>query len=207
MRALILIDYIHLDNALFMKSLAQEIGRINDKHEVMLIHGTSPYQERLKAAGYEHNKARLRSSKELNRRMIALLADEGVAAVGIHAFQRSLFSRDNKSKQLMVNTETLKTMNLTSTLVLSNVGQIDDDVYDLLSISEMAEALLRQTDYEYCFTFPATEKMNVDLPDKLDQASRLNLLPEELLDYECDARMINVKDISKLDNFSVSAEI
>jgi|GEM_PF-4334721 hypothetical protein len=207
MRALILIDYIHLDNALFMKSLAQEIGRINDKHEVMLIHGTSPYQERLKAAGYEHNKARLRSSKELNRRMIALLADEGVAAVGIHAFQRSLFSRDNKSKQLMVNTETLKTMNLTSTLVLSNVGQIREDSYDLLSISEMAEALLRQTDYEYCFTFPATEKMNVDLPDKLDQASRLNLLPEELLDYECDARMINVKDISKLDNFSVSAEI
>lgn len=207
MRALILIDYVHLDNALFMKSLAQEVSRIRDKHELILIHGTSPYQERLKAAGYEHNKARLRSSKELNRRLIALLADEGVAAVGVHAFQRELFSRDSEENHLVVNEKALNSLKLTSTLVLSNVGQIDDESYDLLSISEMADALLKQSDFEYCFTFPASEKMNVDLPEKLDQAAKLNLLSEELLEFECDARMINVKDISKLDDLSVSAEL
>ncbi len=88
-----LLDYEHLDNHFFLKSLAKELAKRPDKRGI-LLHADSPFTERIMQQGVMREEARIRAAKDLNHRLVALLADEGIPAIGLHPFQKELVSEN-----------------------------------------------------------------------------------------------------------------
>lgn len=86
-----LLDYDHLDQNFFLKSFAKELAVKPDKRGI-LLHADSPYTERIMQEGVMRKEAQIRAVKELNHRLIALLADEGIPAIGLHPYQKELIS-------------------------------------------------------------------------------------------------------------------
>jgi hypothetical protein len=84
------LDYEHLDNGMFLTAFARSLAR--KKSRGIIIHSDSEYTDRLIQTGMMREDAQLRSIKDLNHRLIALFADQGVSAIGINGYQKSLIT-------------------------------------------------------------------------------------------------------------------
>lgn len=84
------LDYEHLDNGMFLKSFANAIS--SHKQRGLIVHSDSTYTERIMQTGVMREDARIRAIKDLNNRLVALFADEGVSAIGLNGYQKELIS-------------------------------------------------------------------------------------------------------------------
>lgn len=91
MRYLAALDYEHLDNGMFLSSFAKSLSQQEEVRPV-IVHGDSDYTERIIQTGVMREEAKVRSIKDLNHRLIALLADEGISAIGINGYQRKFIT-------------------------------------------------------------------------------------------------------------------
>lgn len=103
---LLYLDRYHLDDPLFLSSMAQRMKRVKRRLPPLLfLHNSGEQTERLlEAEGYfskrEEGLLHLQTSKELalleramrdvNRRIVGTLTDEGVHTVGFHGLDRGL---------------------------------------------------------------------------------------------------------------------
>ncbi len=94
-----LIDYDHLDNPVFLKSLAQAL-KTQGARKGILVHGDSEYTNRLIQTGMMREDARKRAIMDLNHRLVALFADHGVSTIGLHGYQKELIKIINGKPQL-----------------------------------------------------------------------------------------------------------
>lgn len=92
------LDYEHLDNGMFLTAFARSLAR--KKSRGIIIHSDSEYTNRLIQTGMMREDARIRSIKDLNHRLIALFADQGVSAIGINGYQRSLVTKGDHGLQI-----------------------------------------------------------------------------------------------------------
>lgn len=92
MNFILLLDYAHLDEPVFLKSLSQSLGELRGQKGIIL-HADSSYTDRIIQTGVLSDVARRRSMKDLNNRLVALLADNGVAAVGLNGYQRNIIHK------------------------------------------------------------------------------------------------------------------
>ncbi|MEX2601487.1 MAG: hypothetical protein WD355_07560 [Balneolaceae bacterium] len=118
------LDHNHLDNGLFLTAFAKSAAAQKGQRGIV-IHGESDYTERLIQTGIMREEARIRAIKDLNHRLIALFADEGVATVGVHGFQRGLITESNGD--LDVDVSQLRSMPDVPLLLLSNLIQSSGD--------------------------------------------------------------------------------
>ena len=121
MKYLFVLDYEHLDNGLFLTSIAQILGQLQNREQVpvMVVHGESEYTERLIQTGIMREEATVRAIKDLNHRLIALFADEGVSAVGINGYQRECIQL--KDGELKFDRDYFETLHQGPVLLLSNL--------------------------------------------------------------------------------------
>ena len=97
---LALLDRDHLDQTFFLKSLAKELaGAQQAGIRVVLLHGDSPYTDRIMQEGVMREEASSRAARDLNHRLVALLADAGVSAIGLVGRQRGLLTRADGGRQ------------------------------------------------------------------------------------------------------------
>lgn len=94
MKQIVILDYQHLDHSLFMKSFAEQMA-LRRNANIIILHADSPYTERIIQTGVPRQAATLRCIREVNHRLVALLADSGVPSVGIHPYQKNLFHVQN----------------------------------------------------------------------------------------------------------------
>lgn len=113
------IDYEHLDNAMFLTAFARSLSQ--QKSRGIILHGDSTYTERLIQTGLIREEAEVRSVKDLNHRLIALLADHGVSAIGLNGYQRSLVKQTADSVQ--IDTAQFRNLPAQPHLLLSNLIQ------------------------------------------------------------------------------------
>lgn len=85
------LDYEHLDNGVFLTSLAASISQQQQVRSI-IVHADSAYTERVMQTGVMREEAKVRSIKDLNHRLIALFADQGVSAIGINGYQRKFIT-------------------------------------------------------------------------------------------------------------------
>src|SRR5690625_7351678 len=86
------IDHDHLDNGIFLTSLARAIfGQSSERG--LIIHGGSAYTDRLIQTGMFRSDAEIRASRDVNHTLVALFAAHGVSMVGLNGCQRSLIQR------------------------------------------------------------------------------------------------------------------
>lgn len=138
---LAILDYEHLDNGVFLNSFAKTLSRKEKRG--LIIHGDSEHTERIIQTGVMRKEARIRAIKELNHRLVALLADEGVTVIALNGFQKSLITTDGESIEIdkkQIDALPTQPMILISNLVLDT----RTDNVSIIPLSDMAELLSRK---------------------------------------------------------------
>jgi hypothetical protein len=116
---LAVLDYEHLDNGMFLTTFAKTLSK-KEKRGI-IIHGESEYTERIIQTGVMRDEATLRSIKDLNHRLVALFADEGVSTIALNGYQKSTIRHENG--ELHVDAEYLKNLPVQPMILLSSLAE------------------------------------------------------------------------------------
>lgn len=141
MKYIAALDYEHMDNGLFLTSIAQALAQYQsrDSGGMIVVHGESEYTERLIQTGIMRDEAAIRAIKDLNHRLIALFADQGVSAVGFNGYQRQSITLQEGS--LSLNRQHFDSLHKGPVLVLSTL------VYDTSKKAARPVALPRLLEF------------------------------------------------------------
>lgn len=112
------LDYEHLDNGVFLASLGKALGQQEGVRSI-IVHGESAYTERLIQTGIMREEAQVRCIKDLNRRLVGLFADHGVATIGLNGYQKQLVAM--KDGELTLDTAFIDRLPALPVLLLSNL--------------------------------------------------------------------------------------
>lgn len=204
------IDYEHLDNGVFLTSLAQSLSKQQGQEDMrsILIHSDSDYTERVIQTGVMREEARKRSVKDLNKRLITLLADEGVSAMGINPFQRKVIS--SKNGKLSLDHVFLDSLPRQSVLVLSTlVHDANQQETDLIPLPRLMKFLTSELDVDERFIFSKSDEAEVFTGSmELQQIGWNNIdtdfkdqqIPDEFSDFEETLRITTARDFTQLPN-------
>lgn len=119
MQFIAVLDYEHLDNGMFLTTFAKTLSKKEERG--IIIHGESEYTERIIQTGVMREEATLRSIKDLNHRLVALFADEGVSTIALNGYQKSTVKHDRG--QLIINREDLLKLPKQPMILLSNLAE------------------------------------------------------------------------------------
>ncbi|MFH5883447.1 hypothetical protein ACG2F4_03975 [Halalkalibaculum sp. DA3122] len=122
MKYILTLDYEHLDNGLFLTNVAQGLARFQNNRDdarLVVVHGESEYTERLIQTGIMREEATIRAIKDLNHRLVALFADQGVSAVGLNGYQRECITLEEG--KLNINMDYIESLHHGPVLLLSNL--------------------------------------------------------------------------------------
>lgn len=152
MQYIAILDHHHLDHSFFMKAFAESMALQRDCKSIIL-HGDSPYTDRLMQTGMMRDDAILRSTRDLNHRIIALLADNGISAIGINGYQKGIIERDDQ--QLAIETGWIDNRPAATHLVISNLVR-DKETHRVVPVplSHLADELRTQLHWETLIVFP-----------------------------------------------------
>jgi len=116
---LAVLDYEHLDNGMFLTTFAKTLSK-KEKRGI-IIHGESEYTERIIQTGVMRNEATVRSIKDLNHRLVALFADEGVSTIALNGFQKSTITHNDG--ELTIDTDYLSDLPEQPMILLSCLAE------------------------------------------------------------------------------------
>jgi len=214
MQYLAAIDYAHLDNGVFLTTLARSLGQLQDKKEVrpIIVHADSEYTDRIIQTGVMREQATIRSIKDLNNRLIALFADQGVSAIGINPYQRNLITL--QEGELHIDRTFIDGLPEESTLVLSTL------VYDMesrqpvdIGLQQLISFLSDQLSVEQQFIFSKSDEAEIFTDLSVLQEGddkpefRQKYVPEEFLDTSLPLRLITARDFNQLPKLDASIAI
>jgi len=119
MHFLAVLDYEHLDNGMFLTTFAKTLSKKNKRG--IIIHGESEYTERIIQTGVMRDEATVRSIKDLNHRLVALFADEGISTIALNGYQKSTIKHDNG--ELIIDTQYLANLPDQPMILMSSLAE------------------------------------------------------------------------------------
>jgi hypothetical protein len=135
MNFLAVLDYEHLDNGMFLTAFARSLAQKEESG--IIIHSDSEYTDRLIQTGMMREDARLRAIKDLNHRLIALFADQGVSTIGVNGYQKSLIQI--KEDQIYINRDQVHRFPSQPMLLISGLAEdLSSKSPTALSLPDMA---------------------------------------------------------------------
>lgn len=214
MQYLAALDYEHLDNGVFLTSLARAISRQQNVRPI-LIHSDSEYTERVIQTGVMRADARIRSIKDLNHRLIALLADQGVSTIGINSYQREFITLENDTLSLdkdYFNSLPRQSALLLSTLVFDKQSEKPVPV----SLNRLASFLDNVLSPDEFFIFSASDTDELfskeEKPPRmkwadLDQEYRETFIPQEFREFNSPLRLTTAREFDYIPNLEKTSLI
>lgn len=205
------LDHHHLDNSVFLTAFAKSLAQLGDR-KGLVIHGDSPYTDRLIQTGMMREDARLRAIKDLNKRLIGLFADQGIPTIGVHGFQKEMIIR--KQDEIILDKAKLEQLHDVPNLLLSNLiaeeGKtvhvpLPEFSYMLSTAFEEADILLfSMNEKDEILIKEEKEILNWDtLPeDFLDES-----IPAEFQDFGKSVKITTATDFSNWPNLKKSTII
>lgn len=202
------LDYDHLDNGVFLTTLARSLSQQQGKENLrpIIIHSDSAYTDRIIQTGVMREQATIRSVKDLNNRLVALLADEGVSTVGMNPNQRNFITLNNG--ELQIDHNFLDTLPHQSVLLLSTlVYDKDNDKPVVIELSRLMTFLQQELETDQLFIFSKSDKSEVftnstqsqDLKwDTLDDDFRKEQIPDEFTDLNTPVRLTTARDFNQI---------
>lgn len=188
------LDYDHLDNGVFLNSFAKALSR-KEKRGI-IIHGDSEHTERIMQTGVMREQATIRAIKELNHRLVALFADEGVSTIGLNGFQKSLLTINGDTIEF--DKKQIDALPAEPMILISNLA-VDKRSYDYqpVPLSKMAMVLAKKFGIKRItiftmdessdvikMTFPETLKI-----DETDDSFVAKHIPKNLRDLSLQIRL------------------
>lgn len=208
MTYLAVIDHDHLDNAMFLTTLAQSLDRHNyTEHNCIIIHGDSEYTDRIMQTGVMREEAAKRSIRGLNHRLVNLLADEGISAIGLNGFQRNLITQNGEDTTL--DTSYLNSLPTAPVWLISNLIQdLDQQERRPLPLPELTRLLHRSLDIEQIFLFARKEEGFSDQVENENEYSWQNLgkaiaetyIPDEFQSFDLPVTLTTAQTFGNLDD-------
>lgn len=164
---LAILDYEHLDNGVFLTSFAKSLSR--KKKRGIIIHGDSQHTERIIQTGVMRKDAEIRAIKELNHRLVALFADEGISTIALNGFQKSLLTVDNDTIQF--DKKQIDALSDQPMILLSNLAlDLKVKSYRPLPLSDMAVVVAENFGIDAITVFSRDESSDFikqDFPETL----------------------------------------
>ncbi len=191
---LAVLDYEHLDNGVFLTSFARSLA--NRKKRGIIIHGDSEYTERIIQTGVMREDARIRAIKDLNHRLVALFADEGISTIAVNGFQKSLVTTDGN--QIHLQTSQINLFPKEPMLLLSNLAEDSQTGKPVpVSLPELARSITMNLDLTKITLFSIKEGADMIeqgfpkqiKPSHTDQEFLELHLPESFRNFEEDVEI------------------
>ncbi len=205
MQYLAALDYEHLDNGVFLTSLARAISR-QDNVRPILIHGDSEYTERVIQTGVMRDEAIVRSIKDLNHRLIALLADQGVSTIGINGYQREFITLENDS--LSLDKSFFKGLPGRSALLISTLVLDASSGKPIpITLTRLASFLRDELEIEEFFIFSASDSDEVYTKerkpdamkwDDMDEEYQEIFIPNEFKQFDSPLRLTTAREFDQI---------
>lgn len=208
MKYIAVIDYDRLDHPLFMKSFSGAMGQQKSCTGIIL-HGDSAYTERLIQTGMMREDAVLRSTSDLNHRIVALLADNSVSAVGVNGYQKNIISLSGD--KLSIDSHWIDSRPPGTHLILSNlVRDQSSQKITPVSLRTLTDALSHRLECRTVFLFSREDENDSLFTDRANQKSIgtknrqevLRLVPEELLPPPKNSYLGTTHDFANLPDIS-----
>lgn len=217
MRYIAALDYDHLDNGVFLTTLARSLSQQLGKENLnpIIIHSDSKYTERIIQTGVMRDEATVRSVKDLNNRLVALFADEGVSAIGINPSQRNLITlQDGK---LTLDHSFLETLSQKPILLLSTlVYDVDKKQAVVIDLPQLLSFLSEELNSDQSFIFSKSDKSEIftnssspkDLQwNTLDEDFRETQIPDEFSEFNYPVRLTTARDFNQIPSLEHSIAI
>lgn len=208
MRYLAALDHDHLDNGVFLttlaRSLAQQQKSDNNLHSI-IVHTDSEYTERIIQTGVMREEATVRSLKDLNKRLVALLADEGVSTIGINPYKRNFITLGDGKLQLdhsFFNNISDQPILLISTLV----QDLDQNKEVPVELPRLLSFLQEKLTIDELVIFSKSDKAEVftnnDIPSKIswksmDEEFRQLQIPDEFSELNSRCYLTTARDFGQ----------
>lgn len=199
------LDYEHMDNGLFLKTFANALS--SHKKRGLIVHSDSMYTDRIMQTGVMREDAKVRAVKDLNNRLVALFADEGISAIGLNGYQRELISITNN--EIHVDVDQLGRLPQQPALLISSlIYSVENKKPTSVSLSDFVKSL--QNDLQVSDTFLFTRSDNSELIKK-EMPKTLNDIedrdtfidenvPQEFRNLNVKAKLISANDFRNYPN-------
>lgn len=206
------LDHEHLDNGLFLSSFARALS--SHKGRGIILHSDSKYTDRLIQTGMMREGARIRAIKDLNHRLVALFADEGVATIGVNGYQRELI-KTSEDGEFIVDTKQFHNFPVEPMLLVSSLIYSEKSKTSVSSpIEDVANALRQNLDIEHVILFSISESGDIikeNLPERITNSEKNRSfieekVPKEFRDINFKTYLTTARDFSdfpKMKNFTV----
>jgi len=188
------LNYEHLDNGLFLTSMAKSLKKREKRG--LILHEDSEYTERIIQTGVMREEAKIRCYKDLNHRLVALFADEGISTIGLNGFQKNLIKLENDS--LEIDYQTLNNLPEEPIILLSSIGLSENHGTPIpISISKLASSLRKEFNVQKIDLFSIKENSEIikdDLPKTvvpktIDELFRSNHIPKSFKTFNEEVRI------------------
>ena len=211
MKYIAVLDYDHLDNGIFLTAMARSLAR-QDGVRPIIVHGESAYTERLIQTGMMREDARIRCIKDLNNRLVALFADQGVSTIGINGYQRSFIARENDT--LRMDKTYFDQLPARPALLLSNIiANLDSGGQEVIPLDRYLEFLRSELQPDEIFIFANDENepagSTPELPneishDELSEELREKYIPGEFRNINIRFRLVTAEKFGNVPNLTAS---
>jgi hypothetical protein len=208
------LDYEHLDNGVFLTTLAQSLSQQqqNDNLRSIIIHGDSKYTERIIQTGVMRDEATIRSVKDLNKRLVALFADQGVSTIGMNPCQRNFITLSNG--QLSLDHSFLDSLSPHPVLLLSTLVQdLDKDETVVIDLSKLLTFLYKELSIDHIFIFSKSDESEIFTEtktpenlqwDTMDASFLETQIPNDFMKLDIPIRLTSARDFNQIPNLEHS---
>lgn len=194
------LDHQHLENSMFLTAFAKSLAQLGDR-KGLVVHGDSPYTDRLIQTGMMREDARLRAIKDLNKRLVGLFADQGIPTIGIHGFQKGLISMEGETIRL--EKEALDAHHSSPNLLISNLVEHNGDPKHI-PLPEFVRSLSHELDHAEILLFSKNDKDEILISETKKKLSWDNLpaefaqstLPEEFQHFDHPVKLTTATDFA-----------
>ena len=203
------LDHHHLENSVFLTAFAKSLAQLGDRKGIV-IHGDSPYTDRLIQTGMMREDARLRAIKDLNKRLIGLFADQGIPTIGIHGYQKGLVR--NTDKGIDINLEALEDLHEIPNLLISNLVEpntsSEEKDPDHVPLPQYVKGFSNTFKDAEVFLFSMNEKDEIIISEshqdleweKLPETISKESIPEEFREYKKPVKITTATDFANWPN-------
>ncbi|REL38168.1 hypothetical protein DYD21_06045 [Rhodohalobacter sp. SW132] len=187
------LDHDHLDNGLFLTSFAKAVASHSERG--LILHSDSAYTDRIIQTGVMRADARIRAIKDLNHRLIALLADQGVSAIGLNGYQREMITIDNSG--IDVDLDKFRQLPTQPVLLLSTlIYSLQEDKPVHAKLPVLAGLLMEKFETENLYLFTKSEDDDIikkELPSKLSEIENAGEFIQQRVPDEFHNNLLNGK--------------
>lgn len=216
MRYIAVLDYDHLDNGVFLTTLARSLSQQQDKDvRSVIVHSDSAYTERIIQTGVMRDEAIIRSIKDLNNRLVALFADQGVSTIGINPNQRNFITmRDGK---LNLDHSFLNSLPQRPVLLLSSlIFDAEHNQAAVIDLTRLITFLYDEINADQLFIFSKSDESEIFTEtqaekqlawDTMDDKFRNKQIPDDFSDLTYPVRLTTARDFNQIPDLKHSIAI